>query len=121
MRKQAGIVTLGLLLSTGALPARAESAAAVMAAQAPTQRDQCRLLHELCHAAVLAMDRADVTPRSADVLVFSQTGKAGLAVADARDAARVIEGRNGGRLPCPEDPECAFLRPPPPRRQRGTR
>ena len=91
-----------------------ESAAAALAAQAPTDADQCELLRRLCHAAVLAGARASDTPRTSrtDTLMVSQEGKAALAARDARDAARVIERRHDGRrLPCFDEPECRFLGP----------
>ena len=56
------------------------------------------------------MARAEGTPANRDVLLFSQEGKAALAVRDAFEAAHVIEARHGGsRLPCFDDPECGFL------------
>jgi hypothetical protein len=102
------------LLTVPCGSAAEESAAAAFAAQAPTDWDQCQLLHALCHAAVVAVERANGTPATADVLSSVQEGKAALAIRDARDAARVIEQRHGGRrLPCFDDPECAFLGKPP--------
>jgi hypothetical protein len=109
-------LTAFAILTVLALPrasTAAESAAAALAAQAPTDWDQCQLLQALCHAAVVAVSRANGTPGTAEILTFSQEGKAELAVRDARDAARVIEQRHGGkRLPCFDHPECAFLGKP---------
>jgi hypothetical protein len=105
---------VALLALPHASRAAGESAAAALAAQAPTDADQCELLRRLCHAAVVAGARATNTPWSSrtDTLIVSQEGKAGLAVRDARDAARVIEQRHGGRrLPCFDHPECRFLGP----------
>jgi hypothetical protein len=114
MRRPASLAILTLLtLAASVTPASAESAAAALAAQAPTVEDQCRLLHAVCHAAVVATGRVGTTPWSGvtDALIDQQTGKAALAIRDARDVARVIERRNGGRhLQCFDDPECTFLR-----------
>lgn len=92
--------------------ATAASAAAAFAAQAPTDWDQCQVLLALCHAAVVAGVRADETPWSGrtDRLIARQEGQAALAARDARDAAKVIEQRHGGRrLPCFDARECRFL------------
>ncbi len=109
--------TLATLVLLAVVPpaTAADSAAAALARQAPTDRDQCQLLLALCHAAVVAGVRANETPWSSrtDTLIYSQEGKAALAARDARDAARVIEQRHGGRrLPCFDHPDCRFLGKP---------
>ena len=114
MLRRTALATLVLLAVVSSATA-AERAAAALARQAPTDRDQCQLLIALCHAAVVAGVRANETPWSSrtDTLIYSQEGKAALAVRDAQDAARVIEQRHGGgRLPCFDHPECRFLGKP---------
>jgi hypothetical protein len=112
-RRIAPAVACALVLVGAPSRARAESAAASFAEQAPTQADQCYILVELCHAANVAIDRTERTPPGRDVLAFQQEGKAELAVDDALAAAEVIERRNGKRLACFDDPECRGILPKP--------
>jgi len=101
-------MTIGLVALLAA-PALA-SEAGQWADRLETEDEQCEMLLQLCHQATDALDRADLTPPSRDVLATKQGLKADLRVRDAVTAARVFMRKNGGhRLHCFDDPDCEFL------------
>jgi len=100
--------TIGLVALLAA-PALA-SEAWQWAERLETEKEQCDMLLQLCHQATVALDSAELTPPSADVLASRNALKADLRVEDAVSAARVFLRKNGGRrLPCFDDPDCEFL------------
>ncbi len=71
---------------------------------------ECNFMVGLCRVATQALERARTTPPEAETLAYKHQREAELNVRAAKDAARMIEERHGGKRPaCFADPACSFL------------
>jgi hypothetical protein len=103
-------LALGLLL---AAPACGDTAAGRVAAHLEGEKAECDFLLNLCRAANRAVQFSrdtPLTPRT-EVLATRHEREAEMHVQDAVEAGRVLRDKHPGkRLPCFDDPDCAFVK-----------
>ena len=105
-----GLAALALSLLLAA-PARADTAS--VAAHLEGGKAECDFLLNLCRAANRAVQFSrdtPLTPRT-EVLATRHEREAEMHVQDAVEAGRVLRDKHPGkRLPCFDDPDCAFVK-----------